>query len=111
VRERAARARVLALSYPKAVVARVMQVSRQSLYPPAPKPSSTKPAPPDDVESVIVEVAKANPTDGYRMVAAIASRQLGGQSTASGCCGCCERTDSSSAVRGFIADGDPATSR
>lgn len=54
------------------------QISRQAIY----RPISTRPAaagpgkgrPGDDA---IIEVAKANPTDGTRMVAALASRELG----------------------------------
>ena len=76
---RVARSRALvAAGYQPAVVARVAGVSRQALYrPPGRRPSATGPgaASPDD--QVIVEVARANPTDGTRMVAALASRQLG----------------------------------
>jgi hypothetical protein len=76
---RVARSRALvAAGYQPAVVARVAGISRQALYrrpgrrPPAAGPGADSP---DD--QVIVEVAKANPTDGTRMVAALASRQLG----------------------------------
>ena len=76
---RVARSRALvAAGYQPAVVARVAGISRQALYrPPGRRPSAAGPgaASPDD--QVIVEVAKANPTDGTRMVAALASRQLG----------------------------------
>jgi putative transposase len=79
VRLRVARSReVVAAGYRLAVVARVARVSRQALYrrpgrrPRAAGPGATSP---DDL--VIVEVARANPTDGSRMVAALARRQLG----------------------------------
>jgi putative transposase len=75
---RVARARsVVATGRKVAVVARVAGVSRQVLYrvprrrPPAAGPERR---PGDDA---IVEVAKSNPTDGTRMVAALASRELG----------------------------------
>jgi hypothetical protein len=76
---RVSRARaVVARGRRPAVAARVAGISRQAIY----RPVSTRPAaagpgkgrPGDDA---IVEVAKANPTDGTRMVAAIASRELG----------------------------------
>jgi hypothetical protein len=85
VRVRVARSRaVVAAGYRPAVVARVAGVSRQALYrrPRAAGPGATSP---DD--QVIVEVARANPTDGTRMVAALASRQLGRRSTTNGCSG------------------------
>jgi putative transposase len=76
---RVARSRaVVAAGYQSAVVARVAGVSRQALYrrrgrrPRLAGPGSTGP---DD--QAIVEVARANPTDGTRMVAALASRELG----------------------------------
>ena len=76
---RVARSRaVVAAGYRPAVVARVARVSRQALYRRrSRRPAAAGPgrAGPDD--HVIVEVAKANPTDGTRMVAALASRELG----------------------------------
>ena len=76
---RVSRARaVVATGRRPAVVARVAGISRQAIY----RPITTRPAaagpgkgrPGDDR---IVEVARANPTDGTRMVAALASRELG----------------------------------
>ena len=68
---RVARSRVLvAEGYALATVARVMQVSRQALY----RVPHPRRAP---VEAAIVEVAKANPTDGYRLVTAWVGRKLG----------------------------------
>ncbi len=61
-----------------AVVARVARISRQAIYrPPVKRPLGAGPGRvgPDDAR--IVEVAKNNPTDGTRMVAALASRELG----------------------------------
>jgi len=79
VRERVARSRQLVARGRKpAVVARVMQVSRQAIYrtprrrtDPGPRPVS------GPVDEAIVEVAKHNPTDGTRMVAALTSREIG----------------------------------
>jgi putative transposase len=62
------------------VVARILQISRQAIYRvPKPRraPASPKRPPADDVETAIVEVAEANPTDGYRMVRALVVRRLG----------------------------------
>ena len=77
---RVARSRVLvAEGYALAAVARVAGISRQALYR-APKPrTAPQRRPPADgsVEQAIVEVAKENPTDGYRMVWALCRRKLG----------------------------------
>ncbi|MBA2580073.1 MAG: IS3 family transposase [Thermoleophilaceae bacterium] len=61
-------------------MARVMQVSRQAIYrvprrrtDPGPRPIS------GPVDRALVEVARRNPTDGTRMVAALTSRALGRQ--------------------------------
>ena len=77
--ERVARSRALiAQGHRPAVVTRVLQVSRQSVYrrlsrrPVGAGPGRGRPG-----DEGIVEVAKANPTDGTRMVAALASRELG----------------------------------
>lgn len=52
-----------------APVARVLQISRQAIYrtPKPRKPPQRRP-PQGPVEEAIVDVAKENPTDGYRMV-------------------------------------------
>ena len=79
MRERVARSRVLVARGRKpAVVARVMQISRQAIYrkperrtDPGPRPVS------GTVDQAIVAVAKDNPTDGTRMVAALTSREIG----------------------------------
>ena len=79
MRERVARSRQLVARGRKAaVVARVMQVSRQAIYrtpkrrtDPGPRPVS------GPVDAAIVEVARQNPTDGTRMVAALTSREIG----------------------------------
>jgi putative transposase len=78
---RVARSRELvARGFAAATVARVLRVSRQALYrvpsrrPPAAGPAT---AARDEVEQVIVEVAEANQTDGYRMVTALVRRKLG----------------------------------
>ena len=79
MRERVARSRELVARGRKAaVVARVMQVTRQAIYR-APKPRQTPQRRPTqgDVERAIVKVAKENPTDGYRMVWALVRRKLG----------------------------------
>jgi putative transposase len=76
---RVARSRaVVAAGYRPAVVARVAGVSRQALYRrPGRRPLAAGPGPGRPGDAAIVEVAQANPTDGTRMVAALASRQLG----------------------------------
>jgi putative transposase len=78
VRGRVARSRRLVARGRKvAAVARVMQISRQAIY----RTPKTRPAAPrrpatGTVDRAIVEVANANPTDGTRMVAALASREI-----------------------------------
>ncbi|MFN8159806.1 MAG: IS3 family transposase [Solirubrobacterales bacterium] len=61
-----------------APVARVLQISRQAIYrtPKPRKPPQCRP-PQGPIEEAIVETAKANPTDGYRMVWALTRRKLG----------------------------------
>jgi putative transposase len=77
---RATRSRELvAEGYRPSVVARVAQISRQAIYrTPRPRRAPASPARPpvDEVEAAIVEIAVANPTDGYRMVTALARRRL-----------------------------------
>ena len=76
---RVARARELVARGRKvAVVARVMQISRQAIYrTPKPRRAPQRRPPSGEVEEAIVEVAKENPTDGYRMVWALVRRKLG----------------------------------
>ncbi len=78
VTERVARFRELvAEGRSPSVVARVARVSRQAIYrrPSRPPKGQRRPLTSDD--RVILEVARENPTDGSRMVAAIAGRELG----------------------------------
>jgi putative transposase len=81
VRARAARSReLIAKGRKPAVVARVLQVNRSGLYrTPKRRPKAARRALIDPVDRLIVEVARSNPTDGTRMVAALASRELGRQ--------------------------------
>jgi putative transposase len=81
VRSRAARSReLIAKGRRPAVVARVLQVNRSGLYrAPKQRPKAARHALVDPVDRLIVEVARANPTDGTRMVAALTSRELGRQ--------------------------------
>jgi len=81
VRTRAARSReLIAKGRRPAVVARVLQVNRMGLYrTPKRRPATARVLPVDQVDRLIVAVAHANPTDGTRMVAALASRELGRQ--------------------------------
>jgi len=59
-------------------VARVLQISRQAIYrTPKPRRSPQRRPPQGPVEEAIVETAKENPTDGYRMVWALTRRKLG----------------------------------
>ena len=76
---RVARSRaVVAAGHRPAVVARVAGVSRQALYRrPQRRPAVAGPGAIGPDDQAIVEVAKANPADGTRMVAALASRELG----------------------------------
>jgi putative transposase len=79
VRERVARSRELvARGFALAAVTRVLQVSRQAVYrTPSPRrPPQRRPVS-DPVERAIVEVAEANQSDGYRMVAAMTRQKLG----------------------------------
>ena len=77
--ERVARSRALVARGRKvAVVARVLQVSRQAIYRTPKRRTDAGPRPVSGaVDRAIVEVAKQNPTDGTRMVAALTSRELG----------------------------------
>jgi len=83
VRQRVARSRELvAEGHSPSVVARVALISRQAIYripTTAPVSARRSLAPPDEVEHVIVEVAEANPTDGYRLVREWVCRRLGRQ--------------------------------
>ena len=76
---RVARSRVLvAEGDALATVARVMQVTRQAIYPGSEAAlGAGAPAGQRSVDVAIVEVAKANPTDGYRLVTAWVQRKLG----------------------------------
>ena len=76
---RVSRARaVVATGRKPAVVARVARVSRQALYRPlSRRPAGAGPGRGRPGDEAIVEVARANPVDGTRMVAALASRELG----------------------------------
>ena len=79
--ERVARSRELVARGGKpAVVARVLQISRQAIYrtPARRRAKARAQGPPaDPIDKAIVEVALANQTDGYRMVAALTTRKLG----------------------------------
>lgn len=79
MRQRVARSRELvAEGYRPSAVARVAKISRQALYrAPKPRRSPQRRPPRGPVEEAIVEVARANPTDGYRMVWALTRRKLG----------------------------------
>jgi putative transposase len=81
VSERVTYARELvAAGHRPAVVARILQISRQAIYRvPKPRRAPASPArpPADEVEAAIVAEAEANPTDGYRLVTAWVRRRLG----------------------------------
>ena len=77
---RVARSRELvAQGRPAAVVARVAGISRQAIYRRPSRPPKGHRRRLDDVDKVVLDVAGENPTDGTRMVAALASRELDGQ--------------------------------
>ena len=73
MRERVARSRnLVAVGYPTATTARVMQISRRAIYrTPKQRPAAGRRPATGTIDRAIVEVAKANPTDGTRMVAAV----------------------------------------
>ena len=79
MRQRVARSReLIAEGYRPSAVARVAKISRQALYRrPQPRAAPQRRPPRGPVEDAIVEVARANPTDGYRMVWALTRRKLG----------------------------------
>ncbi len=76
---RVARSRELvAQGRPAALVARVAGISRQAIYRRPKRPPKGQRRPLDEVDEVILAVARENPTDGTRMVAALAARELPG---------------------------------
>lgn len=79
--ERVARSRdLVAEGYRPSAVARIAQISRQAIYrtPKTKPPKARRCGPPkDDVEAAIIETARENQTDGYRMVCALVGRKLG----------------------------------
>jgi putative transposase len=77
---RVARSRELvAQGRPAAVVARVAQISRQAIYRRPRRPPTGQRRRLTAVDQAVLAVARANPTDGTRMVAALAGRELGAQ--------------------------------
>lgn len=66
---------LVAQGRPAAVVARVAGISRQAIYRRPKRPPRGQRRPLDDVDKVVLAVARENPTDGTRMVAALASRE------------------------------------
>jgi putative transposase len=79
VSERVARSRELvARGFAAATVARVMQITRQAIYRTAtPRAVRQRRPAAEPVEQAIVEIARDNQTDGYRMVTAFVRRRLG----------------------------------
>jgi putative transposase len=76
---RVARSRELvAQGRPAALVARVAGISRQAIYRRPKRPPRGQRRPLGPTDRVVLDVARANPTDGTRMVAALAGRDLGG---------------------------------
>ena len=74
---RVARSRELvAQGRPAALVARVAGISRQAIYRRPERPPRGQRRPLSQTDKVVLGVARANPTDGSRMVAALASREL-----------------------------------
>lgn len=73
---RVARSRELvAQGRPAAVVARVAGISRQALYRRPKRPPSGQRRRLDAIDRQVLDVARENPTDGTRMVAALTARQ------------------------------------
>jgi putative transposase len=88
VRQRVARSRELvARGRPAALVARVAGISRQAIYRRPARPPRGERRRVSATDRVVLEVARNNPTDGTRMVAAIAVETWARRSTASGCSG------------------------
>jgi putative transposase len=78
VSERVARSRELvAQGRSPSLVARVAGISRQAIYRVAKRPPKGQRRPLDAVDRAVLSVARENPTDGTRMVAALAGRDLG----------------------------------
>jgi transposase InsO family protein len=61
------------------VVARVAGISRQAMYRRPRRPPRGQRRPLTAIDRAVLEVAHGNPTDGTRMVAALASRQVRGR--------------------------------
>ena len=75
---RVARSRELvAQGRPAAIVARMAGISRQAIYRRPKRPPKAQRRPLSRSDEAILGVARENPTDGTRMVAALASRDLG----------------------------------
>ena len=68
---------LVAQGRPAALVARVAGISRQSIYRRPKRPPKGQRRRLDGVGRVVLDVARANPTDGTRMVAALTAGQLG----------------------------------
>jgi putative transposase len=80
VSERVARSRELvAQGRPAGLVARVAGISRQAIYRRPKRPPKGQRRRLDRIDRVVLDVARANPTDGTRMVAALAGRELAGR--------------------------------
>jgi putative transposase len=80
VSERVARSRELvAQGRPAALVARVAGISRQAIYRRPARPPKARRRPLSATDRVVLEIARGNPTDGSRMVAALAGRELAGR--------------------------------
>src|SRR3954469_8088022 len=78
---RVARSRELvAQGRPAALVARVAGIGRQAIYRRPARPPKGQRRPLDATDRTVLGVAHGNPTDGTRMVAALASRELAGRS-------------------------------
>jgi putative transposase len=76
---RVARSRELvAQGRPVAVVARVAGISRQAIYRRPHRPPKGQRRPLDSTDHVVLKIARGNPTDGTRMVAALAAREARG---------------------------------
>jgi putative transposase len=70
-------AAMVAQGRPAALVARVAGISRQAIYRRPTRPPKGQRRPLTRADEAILGVARENPTDGTRMVAALASRDLG----------------------------------
>jgi putative transposase len=109
---RVARSRELvAQGRPAAVVARVAGISGQAIYRRPARPPKGQRRPLDATDRIVLDVARCNPTDGTRMVAALAARQTRGAVNRKRVQRLMREHACCSPSAPTVAAGDPATCR